>query len=281
MLTEDLNKLIQMKRSLVCVGLDIDMERIPSCLLSELDPLFAFNKAIIEATADYVSAYKLNIAFYEALGVPGWELLERTLTVIPRGILTIADAKRADIANTSRKYAETFFETYEFDAVTVSPYMGMDSVTPFLEYEDKTTFILCLTSNAGSSDFQRLKLDDGEPLYIRVAEKALAWNFLYGNCGLVVGGTHTNEIRDIRDSAPDLPFLIPGIGAQGGNLELAVVNGTDKYGTSALINSSRTIVYASSDRTFAEVARSRAKHLRDQINMLISVQKNPGMLGQN
>lgn len=280
MFNDDLNQQIQSRRSLVCVGLDIDIEQVPGCLLGELDPLFAFNKAIVEATSDYVCAYKLNIAFYESLGLPGWELLERTLSIIPPGILLIADAKRADIGNTAQKYAETFFKTYDFGAITVSPYMGMDSVIPFLEYEDRGVFILCLTSNPGSADFQMLSSED-KPIYLHVAEKVLAWNFLYGNCGLVVGGTHTNEIREIRESAPGLPFLIPGIGAQGGNLELAVEYGTDNYGLAAIINSSRTIVYASSNSDFAEVARDRARQLRDQINRLISVKKNPGLLGQN
>jgi len=281
MFNENLNQSIQIKRSMVCVGLDSDIKHIPSFLLSELDPLFTFNKAIIDATKDYAAAYKLNIAFYEALGIPGWELLERTLSVIPRDAIIIADAKRGDIENTGRKYAETYFKTYEFDAVTVAPYMGMDSVTPFLEYEDKGVFLLCLTSNSGSSDFQFIKNDEGEPLYLSVAQKALGWNFLFGNCGLVVGGTHTNEIHEIRETAPDLPFLIPGIGAQGGNLEMVIKCGTDKYGRSALINSSRTILYASSERDFAEAARARTKQLRDKINMLVSIHKNPDMLDQN
>lgn len=280
MFSEKLNDLIQNKRSLVCVGLDTDLERIPNILLSELDPLFAFNKALIEATSDYVSAYKLNIAFYEALGLAGWELLERTLSVIPRDVLVIADAKRADIENTARKYAETYFKNYDFDAITLVPYMGMDSITPFLEFEQKGVFVVCLSSNAGATDFQFLNCD-GEPLYIKVAQKALSWNYLYGNCGLVVGGTHTNEVAEIRKQAPDLPFLVPGIGAQGGNLEKVIQNATDERGLSTLINSSRTIIYASPERDFAEAARERARQLRDQINMLISVQKNLGFLGHN
>ncbi|HQV34038.1 MAG TPA: orotidine-5'-phosphate decarboxylase, partial [Calditrichia bacterium] len=222
----------------------------------------------------------LNIAFYESLGIAGWELLERTLAIMPRGVLLIADAKRADIENTARKYAETFFTTYAFDAMTIIPYMGMDSVTPFLEYEDKGVFLVTLSSNAGSTDFQFLK-SDGIPLYQSVAQKAVEWNFLYGNCGLVVGGTHTTEIREIRDTAPDLPFLIPGIGAQGGNLEKVIEYATDPQGRAALINSSRTVIYASPERDFAEAAHSRAKQLRDQINVLITVHKNPGLLGQN
>lgn len=274
-----LNDLIKKKKSLVCVGLDTDIEKIPSFLLTELDPLYVFNKAIIEATHEYAAAFKINIAFYESLGLPGWDLLERTLTMIPKNVILIADAKRADIENTGRKYAETYFKTYNFDAITVNPYMGMDSVTPFLEYEQKGVFILCLTSNPGSTDFQYLKVDD-EPLFLKVAQKIVEWNFLYGNCGLVVGGTHPNEVKAVRDLAPSLPFLVPGIGAQGGNLEKVVEYATDAKGLSALINASRTILYASSDKDFAEVAREKAKQLRDQINTL-TIHKNLDFLNIN
>ncbi len=275
-----LNELIQKKKSLLCVGLDTDLEKIPNFLLGEVDPLYIFNKAIIEATHDYAVAFKLNLAFYESLGLPGWELLERTLEEIPKDVLIIADAKRGDIENTGKKYAEAFFKTYPFDAVTVSPYMGMDSVVPFLEYEHKGVFILCLTSNAGSMDFQFLKVEN-EPLYLKVARKALEWNFLYGNCGLVVGGTHPQETKEVRDLAPGLPFLVPGVGSQGGNLEQVIKYATDEKGQSTLINASRTILYASSERDFAEAARVQAKHLRDQINMFVSVQKNIDLLNRN
>ncbi len=280
MFNEMLNKKLRSKKTLVCVGLDTDIQKIPGVLLSEIDPLYEFNKAIIAATHEYVAAYKLNIAFYEWLWIRGWEVLERTLALIPNDVIVIADAKRGDIENTSRKYAETYFKTYNFDAITVSPYMGMDSIAPFLEFEDKGVFILCLTSNPGAADFQFLSVD-GEPLYIKVAQKTLGWNFIYGNCGLVVGGTNTSEIAEIREVAPELPFLVPGIGAQGGNLEIVVKSATDDFGQSALINVSRSIIYASSDTDFAEVARSRVKHLRDQINMIINVHKNPDLLDSN
>jgi orotidine-5'-phosphate decarboxylase len=280
MFVENLNRQIQSKRSLLCVGLDPDIEKIPNFLLSDIDPLYSFNKAIIDATHNFVVAYKLNIAFYEALGMPGWELLERTLSVIPKDVFILADAKRADIENTSRKYAETFFKTYHFDAITVSPYMGMDSIVPFLEYEDKGVFILCLTSNPGAADFQFLPVD-GEALYRKVAQKIVEWNFLYGNCGMVVGGTQTSRIEEVRAIAPNLPFLVPGIGAQGGNLKEVIKFATDEAGLSALINSSRTVIYASDGYDFADVARERAKHLRDQINMYISIHKNPGLLDVN
>jgi orotidine-5'-phosphate decarboxylase len=280
MFAERLNQIISGKKSLLCIGLDTDMEHIPKILLSELDPLFSFNREIIEATADFASAYKINIAFYESLGMPGWELLEKTLAIMPREVVVIADAKRADIENSSRKYAETFFKSYDFDGITASPYMGLDSLIPFLEFEDKGIFILCLTSNSGSQDFQFLKVD-GEPLYLKVARKVVEWNFNYGNCGLVVGGTHTIEISKIRDIAPDLPFLVPGIGAQGGNLDYVVKFATDKKGLSTLINASRSVVYANSDHNFAESARERAKHLRDHINVILSVHKDPGLIDMN
>ncbi len=280
MLLEKINRIIQQKTSLLCVGLDIDIERIPSFLHKEVDPLFLFNREIIEATRDYAAAFKLNMAFYEVLGVPGWELLERTLAVLPRDVLIIADAKRGDVGHSSRKYAETYFQTYHFDAVTVSPYLGYDSLEPFLEYQDKGIFVLALTSNPGSMDFQYLTVDH-TPLYVKVAEKVMEWNFLYGNCGLVVGGTHANEIGRLREMAPALPFLVPGIGAQGGNLEVAVRYATDDEGRSALFNASRSILYASDRADFAGTARERARQLRDQINLLLSIYKNLNFMDEN
>ena len=280
MFLDRLNKTIRKRNSLLCVGLDTDIEHIPPLLLSELDPLFLFNREIIEATREFVSAYKLNMAFYESLGIAGWELLEKTLSVIPDDVFVIADAKRGDIENTSRKYAETFFKTYSFDSITVSPFMGFDSVEPFLEHKDKGIFILCLTSNSGAQDFQNLKVE-GEALYLKIARKVVEWNFNFGNCGLVVGGTQLQQIEEIRNVASNLPFLVPGIGAQGGNLEQAIKCATDDNGQSALINASRSILYAGSEMNFAEKARQRAKHLRDQINMLVRIYKNPDLLEKN
>ena len=280
MFLDKLNKVLKKRNSLLCVGLDTDIEHIPPFLLSEVDPLFLFNKKIIEATREYVSAYKLNMAFYESLGIPGWELLEKTLSVIPKDILVIADAKRGDIENTSRKYAETYFKTYSFDCLTVSPFMGFDSVEPFLEYKEKGIFILCLTSNSGAQDFQNLRVE-GDALYLKIAQRVVEWNFTYGNCGLVVGGTQVKEIEDVRHVAGNIPFLIPGIGAQGGNLEQAIKYATDDNGFSVLINASRSIIYASSEMDFAEKSRQRAKHLRDQINMFVKVYKNPDLLEKN
>jgi orotidine-5'-phosphate decarboxylase len=272
MFKDRLENLIAQKNSLLCVGLDCDLEKIPTLLLNEEDPLFIFNREIIQATADLVVAYKPNIAFYESLGAAGWHLLEKTLDLIPSGILIIADAKRADIGNTSRKCAELFFETYHCDAITVSPYMGYDSIQPFLSYVDRQTFLLCLTSNSGSKDFQYLNVDS-EPLYLKVARKAAEWNLNTGNCGLVVGATHPEDLGSIREVAPQLPFLIPGIGAQGGNLELTLQYASDNTGSGILINVSRNILYASSQKNFALAARQAAKEFVDQINHFRNLKK--------
>jgi len=272
MFKDRLENLIAQKNSLLCIGLDCDLEKIPTFLLSEEDPLFIFNREIIQATADLVIAYKPNIAFYESLGAAGWHLLEKTLDLIPSGILIIADAKRADIGNTSRKYAELFFETYHCDAITVSPYMGYDSIQPFLSYVDRQTFLLCLTSNSGSQDFQYLNVDS-EPLYLKVARKAVEWNLNTGNCGLVVGATHPEDLGSIREVAPQLPFLIPGIGAQGGNLKLTLQYASDNTGSGILISISRNILYASSQKNFASAARKTAKEFVEQINHFRNVKK--------
>lgn len=260
---ERLQHAIRTRNSLVCVGLDVTLDKMPKHLLKERDPVLRFNRAIIEATADLVAAYKPNLAFYEALGAEGWTLLRKTLECIPEGIIRIGDAKRGDIGSTARKYAEALFGM-GFDYVTVNPYMGSDSVSPFLEDEEKGIFLLCLTSNPGSRDFQYLDTG-GKPLFQRIAEKAAAWNKA-GNCGLVAGATHPEELGQIRTIAPELPLLIPGIGAQGGDLEASVLQGTDRQGTLAVINSSRGIIFASQGEDFAQAARSQAELLRDDIN---------------
>ena len=265
MFKDRLNQLIEKKNSLLCVGLDPDIELIPKFLLRDRDPLFTFLKEIIEVTSDAVIAYKPNIAFYETLGTPGWKLLEKILEIIPPDMLLIADAKRADIGNSSRKYAELFFQNYKFDAITVSPYLGQDSIIPFMDFEDRGIFVLCLTSNKGSQDFQYLNIDS-EPLYLRIARKVSEWNLRSGNCGLVVGATHPEDMGSIREVAPELPFLIPGIGAQGGNLKIAVQFGTDAASGCALINASRSILYASPDVDFAMAAEEAANKLKDEIN---------------
>jgi len=251
--------------SLVCVGLDTDVGKIPQYLIKEEDPIFAFNQKIIDSTSDLVCAYKPNIAFYEAHGPKGWDALKKTCEYIPKEIPIILDAKRGDIGNTARMYAKAYFEGLKVDAVTVSPYMGKDALLPFLEYEDKCALVLCLTSNEGAKDFQ-LSITDGKPLYEIVAEKVLSWNEKK-NCGLVVGATYPDQLKRIREIAPLLPFLIPGIGAQAGEIESTVRFGTDKSGELAIINVSRAILYASSGEDFAQVAKNETLRLRETINL--------------
>jgi orotidine-5'-phosphate decarboxylase len=259
-------------QSLLCIGLDPDPERIPSA------DVLAFNIEIIDATSDLVCAYKPNLAFYEALGPTGLKALERTVAHIPRTIPVIGDAKRGDIASSSKAYARAAFDVFGFDAVTVNPYLGHDSVAPFLDYADRGVFILCRTSNAGASDFQDLALvdpasdDRRAPLYEQVARRALEWN-TRNNVGLVVGATCPEQLMRVREICPDLPLLIPGIGAQEGDLALAVKYGTDSRGQRAIISSSRQILYASGDRDFAQAAHREALRLRDAINMHLSASR--------
>ncbi|MFK7923285.1 MAG: orotidine-5'-phosphate decarboxylase [Bacteroidia bacterium] len=259
---------IQRKGSFLCVGLDSDPERIPSFLNDYSDPILEFNRRIIAATKDYAVAYKPNLAFYEARGPKGWETLEQTLKLIPDEIMTIADAKRGDIGNTSRLYAKAFFETLDFDAVTVAPYMGKDSVGPFLEFEDKWVFLLALTSNPSAQDFQ-YRQDNGQFLYQQVVERAVSWQEEYpGHLGFVVGATRAESIGEIRALAPDNFFLVPGIGAQGGDLEAVCQHGqSDKGGL--LINSSRGIIFAGQGEDFAEQAGIAARNLQAQMKGLI------------
>jgi len=257
--------------SLVCVGLDVNPASMPLTIQRHLNPILDFNKAIIDATADVVCAYKPNLAFYEQLGPAGMEILAETVKHIPRGKIIIADAKRGDIGNTAKAYAKALFEVYGFDAATVSPYLGRDSLQPFLDYTDKGIFVLCKTSNPGSAEFQNLavKSEDGvvRPLYEVVADRVTSWNE-HGNCGLVVGATYPDELTRVRRIAPDLPILIPGIGAQAGDLEASVKNGVDANGELALITSSRAIIYASASDDFDLAARRAAIALRDAINRI-------------
>ena len=264
-LNDRIRQMIRDRDSLLCVGLDVVPEKIPPHIMEGEDPVFRFNKGIIDATADLVLAYKPNLAFYEALGTEGWEILRRTVTYIPEGILKIGDAKRGDIGSTAQKYAEGLF-ALGFDIVTVNPYLGWDSVAPFVKDEERGVFVLCLTSNPSSRDFQYFS-SGGKFLYLRVAETAVGWNEK-GNCGLVVGATHPGELKKVREVAPDLPFLIPGIGAQGGDLEAAVTAGTDERGEMAIVNSSRGVLYASSGKDFAAAARQEAQRLRDAMNSI-------------
>ena len=256
---QQLVQLILKKESFLCVGLDTDINLIPKHLLKLADPVFEFNKAIIDATHEIAVAYKPNIAFYESRGAKGWESLEKTMNYLgsfKETIFTIADAKRGDIGNTSKMYAKTFFETLGFDSVTVAPYMGEDSVTPFFEYPDKWVILLGLTSNKGSKDFQFLETGNGK-LYESVICKAQLWG-TSKQLMFVVGATHPEELKNIRKLAPDYFFLVPGIGAQGGDLEKICENGMNSQ-ISLLINSARNIIYASNGEKFAEAAKDAAR----------------------
>ena len=265
--TEKLLTASRRNKSLLCVGLDPDPKLMPDKV-----GIFEFNQAIIDATSDLVCAYKPNLAFYEALGSEGLDALKRTIKYIPEDIPVIGDAKRGDIGNTAKAYAKTIFSNFNFDAATVNPYLGFDSIEPFIQYRDKGVFILCRTSNAGAVDFQSLRcqVENGHrPLFEIVALKAKQWN-IYGNIGLVVGATYPEELRLIRQIHPDMPLLIPGIGAQGGDLASTVRYGVDAQGEKAIINSSRQIIYASREKDFAEAARQVASELRDQIQYYLS-----------
>jgi len=264
--TEKLGRIVDKNNSILCVGLDIDKEKMPKFLFkTSKNPFFEFNKQIIDATKDLVCAYKINMAFYEALGKDGYNLLEKTIEYIPKDIVIILDGKRNDIGNTARKYAKSLFEILDADAATVTPYLGIDGITPFLEYKDKCSFILCRTSNSSARDFQDI-VSNNKPLFQSVAEKIHMWN-KYGNCGAVVGATYPNELKMIRGIlGDDAPLLIPGIGKQGGDVEKTVKYGTNKDGLMAVINSSRGIIFAGSDENFAEKSRNKAIELRDEIN---------------
>jgi len=251
---EKLTNAIRKNKSLLCVGLDPDPELMPDKV-----SVFEFNRAIIDATADLVCAYKPNLAFYEALGNEGLEALKRTVDYIPADIPVIGDAKRGDIGNTGERYATALFDDLKFDAVTISPYMGRDSVEPFLTRPGKGVFLLALTSNPGSADFQRVRVA-GRPLYEHVVKLSGTWA---SGIGYVVGATHPGELKRVRALAPRAPLLIPGVGSQGGDLEAAVRAGVTAFGDLAVINASRSILYASSGRDFARSARTEAKRMQD------------------
>ena len=269
MTIKQLTEQIKAKQSLLCVGLDTDITKIPPHLLEEEDPIFAFNKAIIEATHHFTVAYKPNTAFYEAHGEIGWRSLKKTIDYLNRhhpDIFTIADAKRGDIGNTSSMYAKAFFEDMQFDSVTVAPYMGRDSVEPFLAFENKHTILLALTSNEGAFDFQTQKLSD-EELYKKVLRTSLSWqnsqNLMY-----VVGATKAEFLKEIRQIIPEHFLLVPGVGAQGGSLEEVCHYGLNEhYGL--LINSSRGIIYASKGEDFAKIAGEKADELQGEMRSLV------------
>tara|TARA_B110001454_G_C12617872_1_gene391589 strand:- start:156 stop:968 length:813 start_codon:yes stop_codon:yes gene_type:complete len=269
MTTQKLEEQIRLKKSFLCIGLDVDLNKIPKHLLAADDPIFEFNKAIIDATHHLCVSYKPNTAFYEAYGLQGWKSLEKTIQYLNTNypeIYTIADAKRGDIGNTSRMYAKAFLEDLAFDSVTVAPYMGKDSVEPFLAFKDKHTIMLALTSNQGAFDFQTLDVN-GTELYKKVLETSKSWenseNLMY-----VVGATKAEYFKEIRKIVPNSFLLVPGVGAQGGNLQDVC-----KYGLSEniglLINSSRGIIYAGNDENFAQLAALKAKELQEQMKEIL------------
>jgi orotidine-5'-phosphate decarboxylase len=270
MTTAQLVSEIQKKQSFLCIGLDVDLNKIPKHLLKEDDPIFAFNKAIIDATQHLCVAYKPNTAFYEAYGIKGWEALRKTIDYLNEHYpeqYTIADAKRGDIGNTSAMYAKAFFEDLRFDSVTVAPYMGKDSVEPFLEFENKHTILLALTSNEGAYDFQTKQIENKE-LYKHVLATSKTWknsqNLMY-----VIGATKAEYLKEIRQIIPDSFLLVPGVGAQGGNLQDVCKYGITKD-VGLLINSSRGIIYASQEEDFAQAAAQKAEALQKQMQAILS-----------
>ena len=270
MTTQQLTEQIHKKKSFLCIGLDVDLEKIPQHLLEEEDPIFAFNKAIIDATHHLCVAYKPNIAFYEAYGLKGWQALEKTINYLNQNhpeIFTIADAKRGDIGNTSSRYAKAFFEDLSFDSLTVAPYMGKDSVEPFLAFDGKHTILLALTSNEGASDFQT-KTIEGVEVFKQVIETSKTWknskNLMY-----VIGATRAKHFAEIRQIIPDSFLLVPGIGAQGGNLQDVCKYGMNEN-VGLLINSSRGIIYASNERDFAQASAKKASELQQQMANILN-----------
>ncbi len=265
---EQLIAQIKKKKSFLCIGLDTDINKIPKHLLELEDPVFEFNKQIIDATKELCVAYKPNIAFYESEGVNGWKSLQKTLDYIPENIFTIADAKRGDIGNTSIMYARAFFENMNFDSITIAPYMGADSVTPFLEFKDKWAIVLALTSNKGGLDFQKIKGVNGKPLFKLVLETSKKWGN-HSNMMYVVGATRAEQFAEIRGIVPNHFLLVPGVGAQGGNLQEVA-----KFGMNAdcglLINSSRGIIFAGNDVDFAVKAKVEAQKLQQEMAVILS-----------
>lgn len=269
MTREFLIQQIKNKQSFLCIGLDVDLSKIPKHLLETEDPIFEFNKTIIDATHQYTVAYKPNIAFYEAYGLKGWQSLEKTIQYLNQNypeVFTIADAKRGDIGNTSAMYAKAFLQDLNFDSITVAPYMGKDSVEPFLEFKDKFTILLALTSNEGAYDFQTLETEN-KPLYKQVLETSKNWKnaqrLMY-----VVGATKAEYFKEIRKIVPDSFLLVPGVGAQGGSLEAVCQYGLNKD-VGLLINSSRGIIYASSEKDFAEIAAIEARFLKEEMQKIL------------
>ncbi len=265
---QELVSQIKKKKSFLCVGLDTDLNKIPPHLLETEDPVFEFNKAIIDATKEYCVAYKPNIAFYEMLGASGWKSLQKTIEYIPTTHFTIADAKRGDIGNTSLYYANTFFDTFQFDSVTVAPYMGSDSVIPYLQHKDKWAILLALTSNKGADDFELQKLENGEYLFEKVLATSKEWGS-ESNTMYVVGATRPEMLTEIRKIVPNHFLLVPGVGAQGGSLTEVAKHGMNEN-IGLLVNSSRGIIYAGNGPDFAEKAKEKAREIQLEMAQLMS-----------
>lgn len=264
--SDRLRKAIQRTGGCLCVGLDVDPAKMPKDLSKDSEGILQFCRSIIDSTRDLAAAYKPNMAFFESLGVRGMETLELLRQSVPQDALFVMDAKRGDIGNTSQAYAKAFFGLFKSDAVTLSPYMGADSIEPFLEYEGTCSFVLCLTSNPSSADFQMQTLQSGEKLYEKVAKTALHWGQgKKGEVGLVVGATQARFIADLRKLAPEAPFLVPGVGAQGGDLAAVLKEGRAKDGFGILVNVSRQVLYASSGNDFANAAREEAQKIVKQM----------------
>jgi len=251
----------------ICVGLDTDIKKIPPHLYKISSPIVEFNKIIIESTYKEAAAYKINFAFYEKDGTKGIDNLYKTLELIPKEVLTIGDAKRGDIGNTSQMYAESIYDHFNFDSITLHPYMGFDSLSPFLDYKDKINFILALTSNKGSEDFEKLKLSDGKFLYQKIIKKVTEWN-KNQNCGIVFGATNSSELRDNISSIKNLPVLVPGVGAQGGSLEEVVRIFKEGNSNQFLINVSRSLIYADATINFASITSRIIKDYNSLIKSL-------------
>ncbi|MBM3169624.1 MAG: orotidine-5'-phosphate decarboxylase [Bacteroidetes bacterium] len=267
MTRSELISTIEKKESFLCVGLDPDLDKLPPHLLKESDPVFSFCEQIIAETWEYAVAYKPNLAFFEALGAKGWETLAKVESLLPKESFTIADAKRGDIGNTATRYAEAFFQKMDFDAITVAPYMGEDSVHPFLAFKEKWAIVLALTSNAGSQDFQQVQNASGKELFKVVLEKCQSWG-TPDNLMFVVGATRGEGIGEARKIIPEHFMLVPGVGAQGGSLEEVA-----RYGMTSscglLVNSSRGIIYASAEKDFAKAARKEAQKLQQEMKVLL------------
>lgn len=250
----------------ICVGLDSDINKIPKHLLKFDDPIYEFNKAIIEATSDIAAAYKINFAFYESEGIKGLKTLEKSLTIIPDNILSIADAKRGDIGNTSKMYAKAIYELYNFDSITLHPYMGLDSIQPFLDYKDKLNIILALTSNPSNLDFEKLSLASGGYLFQSIIKKANSWNQSY-NCGIVFGATNPKELKENVNSFENLIILLPGVGAQGGTIEDVVSIFNEVQNQNYLINVSRGIIYANDSEGFSKFCRKKLLEYNEEVKL--------------